>query len=192
MYVRSMTAMAVLLFASAAHAGVADDLIAAIDKCAAMPDTNMRHDCYDRLPAIVKSLTAETTARIPMAPSVPAAAPAAHPTPVASPTPAAPQAPVATAQPESKSFLSRLFGSDDEPLPTDIISATVASYTFDYGLFVVTLDNGQVWRQVTAQNALIPFSKDRKNQVRIWRNSRGEFVLRIDDTLSLYHVRRIK
>jgi hypothetical protein len=179
---RSMAAVAVLLVtASAAQAGVAEDLIAAINRCAGMPDEDTRHSCYDRLPAVVKSLTATAAA---------AQAPTATPTVAAAPAPAATPAPVA--QPESKGFLSSLFGSEDEPLPTEIATATVASFTYDYGLFVVTLDNGQVWRQVAAQGDRVPLSQERKNQVKIWRRANGEFVLKIDNSPTKYHVRRIK
>lgn len=170
MHLRSMAAVAVLLVApSAANAGVAEDLIAAINRCAGMPDEATRHTCYDRLPAMVKSLTTDP----------------ANPTSAAAPT--------AAAEPESKGFLSSIFGSsDDEQLPTEITTSTVASFTFDYGLFVVTLDNGQVWRQVSNQGGLIPFSKESKNQVRIWQRPGGDFVLKIDNAPTKYHVRRIK
>lgn len=170
MHMRSMAAAAVLLVtASAAHAGVAEDLIAAINRCAGMPDEATRHACYDRLPAVVKSLTTDAT------------------------SPASAAAPAAAAQPESKGFLSGLFGSsDDEQLPTEITTATVASFTYDYGIFVVTLDNGQVWRQVAAQGDRVPLSQERKNQVKIWRRANGEFVLKIDNSPTKYHVRRVK
>lgn len=195
MHLRSMAAAAVLLVtASAAYAGVAEELIAAINRCESMPDTDTRHTCYDRLPEVVKSLTA-TAAQTPAAAPIPATPPpAALPTPAtttaATPVPAA--APAPAARPESKGFWSNIFDADDEPLPTEISTATVASFTFDYGLFVVTLDNGQVWRQVTSQGGLIPFSKENKNQVKIWRKANGEFVLKIDNSPTKYHVRRIK
>jgi hypothetical protein len=189
MHMRSMAAAAVLVVtASAAYAGVAEDLIAAINRCAGMPDEDTRHTCYDRLPAVVKSLTATAT-QTPAAAPMPATA-ATLPPPAT--MPAATPAPAAAAQPESKSFWGNLFDADDEPLPADIITATVASHTLDYGLFVVTLDNGQVWRQVAAQGDRVPLSHEHKNQVKIWRRANGEFVLKIDNSPTKYHVRRIK
>jgi hypothetical protein len=185
MHLRSMAAVAVLLVsASAAHAGLAEELIAAINKCESMPDTDTRHTCYDRLPAVVKSLTTQAAAQAPAAAPMPAATPTAAATPA--PAPAAP------ARPESKGFFASLFDSDDDPLPAEITTATVESYTFDYGLFVVTLDNGQVWRQVAALGDRVPLSQERKNQVKIWRKASGEFILKIDNSPTKYHVRRIK
>lgn len=170
MHLRSMAAVAALLVTtSAAYAGVAEELIAAINKCAAMPDTETRYSCYDRLPTIVKSLTTDAGTSAPAA------------------------APVSAAQPESKGFLSNLFSSpDDEQLPTEITTATVESFTYDYGIFVVTLDNGQVWRQIAAQGGRVPFSQEHKNQVKLWRRANGEFVLKLDSSPAKYHVRRIK
>ena len=77
-------------------------------------------------------------------------------------------------------------------MPADHITATVVSFTFDYGVFVVTLDNGQVWRQVAAIGDLVHFSRDNKDQVTIWRSASGDYVLKIKDYHTTYHVRRIK
>jgi hypothetical protein len=192
MHLRFMAAVAVLLVsASAAHAGLAEELIAAINKCESMPDTNTRHTCYDRLPAVVKSLTTQATAQASAAAPMPTTTPMPAATPTAAAATPAP-APATPARPESKGFLASLFDSDDDPLPAEITTATVESYTFDYGIFVVTLDNGQVWRQVAALGDRVPLSQERKNQVKIWRKASGEFVLKIDNSPTKYHVRRIK
>ena len=167
-----------LLFSAAAQADVAGELIAAINKCAAIPDEEVRHSCYDRLPAVVKTLVpaAQTNAQ------TVAAAPVAAPITTSAAIPA-----------KKEGGLASLFGTPgSDPMPGDYITATVESFTFDYGVFVLTLDNGQVWRQVAAVGDIIHFSKDRKDHVMIWRNSFGVYVLKIEGFRTEYHVRRIK
>lgn len=151
----------ILVLATAANAGAAEDLVAAINDCAAMPDSHTRYSCYDRLPALAKSLTA------PAIPKTAAVAPA-----------------------EKKPTASSAPGDESEPTP--LITATVESFTFDYGVFVVTLDNGQVWRQVTSLGGSVHLRKGRKDRVTIWRNAFGDDILRIDGYRTQYHVRRIQ
>lgn len=157
---------AILLSSPAAHAGVAEELTAAINNCAAITDEGSRHACYDRLPALAKSL---------------AAAPVAAAQPNVSPT---------TEGKGSSSGTFDLFGG--EAPSADSITATVESFTFDYGVFVVTLDNGQVWRQVAAIADRVPLARDTKNRVTIWHSRFGYFVLKIEGFHTNYRVRRIK
>lgn len=148
---------ALLLLSSAAQAGVAEDLTAAINKCAAISDDATRHACYDRLPQLLKALPPDT--------------------------------PKAQEEKESSGGGFSLFGST--PIPANHIDATVEAVTYDFGLFVVTLDNGQVWRQVSAQGGRVLFSSEKKDKVKIWRGDFGD-VLRIDGHPETYRVRRIK
>jgi hypothetical protein len=157
---------AVLLVSSAAHAGVAEELTAAIKKCAAIADDGMRHACYDQLPTLLKA-----------------------PAPGANAEPAAAQ-PNASPSGEASDSWPVTFGSD--PVPADHITATVESFTYDNGVFVVTLDNGQVWRQVAAIGGQVHFSRDKKDHVAIWRSAFGYDVLRIEGHHTTYHVKRIK
>lgn len=163
---------AILLLSSAAQAGVAEELTAAINKCAAIADDATRHACYDQLPSVEKSLAPVAAAEA----SSRAAAQAKAPPPAGE------------TSPQADDF--NLFAS--EPVPADHISATVVSFTADYGLFIVTLDNGQVWKQVADVGALVHFSKEKKDHVTIWRNRFGEYVLKIEGFHPRYHVRRLK
>jgi hypothetical protein len=170
MNLRPMAALAALfLFSSAAHAGAAEELIAAINKCAAIAEDASRHACYDQLPTLAKSLTPVAAAETQTAAASPPAAPPPD---------------------EEGGFLSGIFGG--MPVPADHITATVESFTVSYGLFEVTLDNGQVWRQTTASGNLVRFSRDKKDQVTIWRSPFGYYVLKINDYPELFHVRRIE
>lgn len=190
MRLRLLAFLAAFLFlSSVAHAGVAEELIAAINNCAAMTDNGTRHACYDRLPTLLKSLA-------PVAAAAPVtAAPVAITAPVATAEAPRPTATQQKASPpvEEKDNSGGFFGLfASEPIPADHITATVESFTHDYGVFVVTLDNGQIWRQVTATGGLVRFSSEKKDEVTIWRNSFGEDVLRIKGYPVTYRVRRIK
>ena len=162
----------ILLFASAAHAATAEELTAAINKCAAIADDATRHACYDRLPTLVNAPTPVAAAKAP-----PLGAPQST-------------TPPPSAESGSSDGLFGLFR--DVPVPADHISAKVESFTFDFGTFIVTLDNGQVWRQVAATGGLVHLSREKKDQVMIWRSSFGYDVLRIEGDHTTYHVRRIK
>jgi hypothetical protein len=182
---RLMAALAaILLLSSAAHAGVAEELTAAINTCAAISDDATRHACYDRLPAVVKSLapvaaagataSTQSTALPPVAsqPEVPAAAPARAD--------------------EDKGSFGFFDLTASEPVPADHISATIESFTYDLGAFIVILDNGQVWKQVKSATRQVRLSKDRKAQVTIWHSRLGYDALRIEGDDLTYHVRRIR
>lgn len=168
MGLRLMTALAAILFlSSAGHAGVAEELTAAINNCAAMTEDGMRHACYDRLPALLKSL--------PPVAAEPAVAQSKDLPP--------------SGETSSSSGGFSLFGS--EPVPANHITAAVESFTYDYGIFIVTLDNGQVWRQVSASGGRVQFSTEKKDKVAIWHGPFGD-VLRIEGYPPTYRVRRIK
>ncbi len=164
---------AILLLSSAAQAGVAEELTAAIRQCAAIADDETRHACYDRLPTLLKA----------PAPVAAGAPPAAGESP-----------PVAAEAPPPRGGYQEdvpdLLGG--EPVPAVHITATVESFTYNYGVFVVTLDNGQVWTQVGAVGDPVRFSRDKKDQVTIWRSIFGYDVLRIEGHHTHYHVKRIK
>lgn len=166
---------AIPLLSAAAHAGVSQDLIAAINNCAAITDDATRHACYDRLPTLVKTLAPVEAAE-------------------AAPSPAAePKAPAANAASEEKGFFVGTANPFEvDRAPVDRMIATVESYTYDYGVFIVTLDNGQVWSAVTATKDLLPLSKDKKIRIAIWRNAFGYDVLNFEGRYPTYHVRRIK
>lgn len=187
---RSWTALAaIIIISSAAHAGVSEDLIAAINKCATMTDATARHACYDQLPNVVKALVPAGQATT--AQASPAPAPAAL-TPPPATLPAAPAVASATPQqprndiPEERSLF------ESEPVAASHIDAAIESYTYDFGLFVVTLDNGQVWRQVASVGDIVHLHQHQKDHVKIWRNAFGVYVMKIDGYLTHYRVRRVQ
>jgi hypothetical protein len=167
-----------LLVASAACADPRDDALSAVQRCSSVSDKGQRLACYDsaavRVPGALR-------APPPMIAPVPAPMSASAPAPVyasAAPAPGVP-APVPHAR-HSNGFLDKLFGDGGPkraPQTTvaqfgsesvanggshaypqamdqdtiDAISARLASYDLSSGFLVATLDNGQVWRQVSGE-----------------------------------------
>lgn len=182
-------------FAGAATASPRDDVLKALEKCAAVADDRARLACYD---ALVR----------------PARAALARP----------PEPQEATAPPtkeEQQSWfgfdLSGLFGSSprqqttpqqfgSENMPAtkekvekaqeevDSITAGVTEYAYTpFGKFIVFLDNGQVWRQLQGDADRATFRKNPKdNKVTISRGFIGSYNLHINDSNKLFKVERVK
>jgi hypothetical protein len=161
------------LACAAAQADPRDDAISAVLRCSSVGDKGQRLACYDsasvRLPGAI---------RAPAAPTAMTAAP--PPVAMASALPAPDVPPPVRHARHSNGFLDKLFGRDGPkraPQKTvaefgsesianggahaypqamdedtiDAISARLASYDLSGGLLVATLDNGQVWRQVSGE-----------------------------------------
>ncbi len=159
------------LFAAAfcaANADPRDDALSAMLRCSGLTDRNARLGCYDATISRAPGALNQPVRAVPPA----AGAPLAY-TPV--PPPAAPVAPrqrsegmfdgilgtggparipqTSVAQFGSESIANA--GARAYPVAIsgdaiDQISARVIAYSFDAGLVIVNLDNGQVWRQTPA------------------------------------------
>lgn len=149
----------------------------AMKSCAVLTDANARLACYDKLAAL-------------------SAAPAAAPV-------AAPVLPAAQVRPEQ-------FGSEVLPMPTkaaadgapvqealEQISDEVKAVKYNpYGLFTVTLQNGQVWQQQQGDSDKARFqlfdSNGDPTRVTISRGVIGSYNLSVDGSNRVYKVRRVK
>lgn len=200
-----------LLAAFPARAGAADDVIAAIGKCAALTDDAARLACYDNVAGRTKTVEA---------------APQTQPVPQAPPQAAAP-ARTAAAPPASKEddeswfgiadwfgsdkvspaaqTTPRQFGSENLPPPPaapgapppleplDHITANVSDVAFNYlAHFTVFLDNGQIWQQLASDDGKAHFSRGGKDKVTISRGLIGSYNLTIGDHSAIFKVKRIK
>ena len=153
-----------LLPAAGAAADPRDDALSAVLRCSGMSDKAQRLACYD-----------SAAVRVPGALHAPAPPPAAVAAPAAAPAMAS--APVRRRRNES--FLDHLFGSRPTRAPQttvaefgsesianggkqaypqpmdndtiDEISARMINYDLGSGFLTATLDNGQVWRQVSGE-----------------------------------------
>lgn len=72
-------------------------------------------------------------------------------------------------------------------------SYRLSSYEFDrYGIFTVTLENGEVWRQVSSDSSFARWKNPAPRYVvRISRGLLGSFNLQVQGAAGLYKVRRV-
>lgn len=78
------------------------------------------------------------------------------------------------------------------PEPDGIISR-MASYKFDtYGVFTVTLANGQVWQQIPSDDTFARWNKPASSYTaRISKGLLGSFNLQVEKNPGLFRVRRV-
>ena len=172
MFVRGMAGAALaFLIVSAAQAASDDNLADSVLACSALVGDQAQLACYNRIAAQLK------------APAV-AQAPA-----IAAPSP--PPPPPAANKPAD-------FGKDTMPFQADAaapeqITARVRSVIYSYfHVFTVTLDNGQVWRQVDGDTRVARFKNDKTEVVTITRGFLDSFHLAIKGDWGAYEVKRIK
>lgn len=163
-------AAAIFLIAGAADAASDGDLSSAILRCAAQQDETAQLACYNRIAARLKT----------------GAAPAAE-------APAAP--------PPARRVIGSVadFGLESVPFDTTgpvkraQITAKVAKVSYNFfHIFTVTLDNGQVWRQMDSDSSIAQFKTDKPEVVTISRGFLDSFHLAIRGRWGLYAVKRIK
>ena len=190
MILRSMAAGAAgFLILCAAQAAPEDGLASEVIGCSALPDGSAQLACYNRIAARLKASVSPQTSIAP--------APAVQ----ASPAPQAPaqlQA-VASSTPRPVLGTPEDFGKEglrfqaEMPAELDHITARVATVTVNYfHFFTVTLDNGQVWRQVDGDTRVARFKNDRTEIVTITRGFLDSFHLAIQGAWGDYEVKRIK
>jgi hypothetical protein len=98
---------------------------------------------------------------------------------------------VAAAQPGNSA--SQPFGLRVRQPEVNNVMSRMKSYSFDgYGIFVVTLENGQVWRQISGDTVLARWNLPASRYaVRITRGVLGSFNLQVKDSPGLFKVRRV-
>jgi hypothetical protein len=162
-----------LLLLSATAVGAQDSLPAQLGVCLQVTGTLQRLACYDRV------------------------AHAVSPPPRSAPRPATNFPPATVAAPPIAAAPSGL-GSERLPrvasaapkAPQQMI-AGVASVSYDgRGRFTITLDNGQVWRQLDGDTALLKGT--RFPAVRISRGALGSYDLNIVGRNASYRVSRVQ
>lgn len=199
--------------ASAPPAAAQDSVTTdALARCRVIADPTMRLFCYDRIvdtivagqrPAVPPQLRAPAPAPAAPAPPPVSAAPASPaaraPVPAVPATPSArPAAPAATPPPAASTPPARTFGEENLPssrraqpeIPEpDTLRAVVAKVEGDaYGMTVLTLDNGQVWRQAEGTRYRIKPG----TRVTLSRGVLGAFFLTADGTSLAVKFKRVK
>lgn len=73
-----------------------------------------------------------------------------------------------------------------------IVARIVAHTKTSTGRFVITLDNNQVWQQIDGDSAAAAFRQPGMNRVKISRGALGSYNLVLNDSGSLFKVKRVK
>ena len=207
-FVAALTVATVVI--AAAQAASEQGLAAAILNCSAKTDEKEQLACYNGIAAQLKVQHAAATSAAPTGD-----APADAQTPKPAQTTAEGQKqeggvwynPTTWFSSNEQALANRPtvgspadFGNEDlpeaesnEPRPLDHIAARVASVSYNYfRRFTLTLDNGQVWRQMESDGKVARFSDDGGEAVTISRGFMGSFSLTIDGRWGSYQVKRIK
>ena len=191
----AMTALIVCPWSMAVAADQRDDALSAIQRCTELSDGQARLNCYDH--------------------ASPAAHPAAAPLPAAIPPPKVPEP-----ARQHQSILGAIFGNAPRAPQTSVaefgsesvelngksssaarvrgdtinaISARMTSYAFTSpGAITVTLDNAQVWRQISAGNYTHLVKPAASYGVTINRGSFGSYKMTISGIPEVLEVRRIR
>ncbi len=173
--------MAVLLLmcAGTSAAMAQDSLPGQLTACVAIPGVLQRLACYDRVAHSISPAIA----------AAPRSIPAQKPIANAAPSAAYVAPPLAMAAPP---------GLGSERLPQAAASqrkqeliAGVTAVSYDpRGRFTITLDNGQVWRQLEGDTAVL--QSTRIATVRISRGSLGSYDLNVIGRNASYRVLRLQ
>lgn len=180
-----------LVVGGGALASARDDVLEAMGQCAAIGDSAARLACYDKLAPRLKDA-------------------------LATPPTALDHEPTKAEQESWFGFdIGDLFGGGSSVATTpeqfgkertaehqairereeiDSISAGVSDVAFTpFGQFIVFLDNGQVWRQLQGEPERAHFLSDTKeNKVTISRGAIGSYNLKLNDSVKIYKVTRVK
>jgi len=204
-----------LLSATNALADPRDDALSQVLRCSGMSDKGQRLACYDSAAVRASGAVRAPSAAAPVVPSVPA--PMAAPVVTAS----ADVPPPVHHVRRSNGFLDKLFGPDGPkrapqrtvaefgsesianggthayPQPMDedaidAISARLANYDLSSGFLIVTLDNGQVWRQVSGEPVGHLQYTAASYVATVSRGGSGAYVLKLNRMGRTFLVRRIR
>jgi hypothetical protein len=84
-------------------------------------------------------------------------------------------------------------GEPPKPRPVNHVTANVTAVNYSAnGRFVVTLDNGQVWRQIDGDSTVARFENNKRYAVTISRGLIGSYNLVIEGQTALFKVKRVK
>ena len=218
---KNLVFAAFFLLPAMAQADPRDETLSAMLRCSGMGDKAQRLACYDsavvRVPGALRGPSAPPVAIAPAPMQAPAPAPVV--TASAPPSPGVP-APVRHVR-HSNGFLDKIFGSDGPnrtPQRTvaefgsesianggthaypqamdgdtiDAFSARLVSYDLGGGALVVTLDNGQVWRQVAGDPVGHLQYAAPRYVATISRGSSGAYDLKLSGMGRSLPVRRVR
>jgi len=140
-----LAVVSIALFTVPAVAGTREDVLAAMQRCASLPDDRTWLDCTYGAQQLMRAKLGLKPAPdfqqrlVPPESAIPAPAPV-----IASNAPR----PAPSLSPRRQGGLMDMFSGKSKPLA---VSTLVAVRYDSHGAFIATLENGQVWRQVNVQ-----------------------------------------
>jgi hypothetical protein len=184
---------AIVLGAAGARADTRDEVLSGIQRCGAIHDDRTWLDCLYGAEQPMRAHLGLPPAPefqqrlVPVGPVMPLATMPAPPAEAAAPAPR-----VATRPPTRRKagFFATLLG---ETPPVAV--SRMASYRFDKsGAFIVTLENGQQWRQVDVESgALASWLRPPSTYtVTVNQGAFGSYSLRTDDNPHIYKVEMVR
>lgn len=199
-----------LLLAGTAQADPRDDALSAMLRCSGISEKPQRLVCYDTTVVRIPGALNHEGATPPPAPAMASAVPP-------------PAASVAPRRPHSSTFLEKLFGPDGPnrapqtsvaefgiesvasggreayPIPMqgdtiDQISARLVNYQFVEGYVIVTLDNGQMWRETADGEPLQHLARPALSYAAVIRREGGggSYAMKLTGLAREIPVRRIR
>ena len=169
---------AVLLVLSAAGVAAQDSLSTQVAACLPITGMLQRLACYDRVAHTLAPAPVPRSASLPRPPA--SAAPAAMA--LAPPVAAAPSGLGSERLPRTASLAPKR--------PQEMIFGVASVNRDARGRFTITLDNGQVWRQLEGDTAELTGSK--VTMVRISRGALGSYDLNIVGRNATFRVTRLQ
>jgi hypothetical protein len=169
-----------MLVGTATSALAQDSLPAQLTKCLEIPGVLQRLACYDRVAhSVAPAYGARTPGTAVERPVLRTPPPLAYAAP-----------PTAVIAPATGLGSERLPRAASDRRASEMV-AGVASITFDpRGHFTVTLDNGQVWRQLEGDTGVL--QKAGISTVRISRGALGSYDLNVEGRNATYRVMRLR
>jgi hypothetical protein len=212
--VKNVIFIGLFLLPTAALADLRDDALSQVLRCSGMNDKGQRLACYDSA-----AVRASGALRTPSAAPAPMTAPMPAPMTAISSAPDVP--PPVRHKRQGDGFFDKLFGPggpkrkpqktvaefgsesianggahaypqpmDDDAI--DAISARLANYDLNSGPLIVTLDNGQVWRQVSGEPIGHLQYAAASYVATVSRGGSGAYVLKLNRVGRTFLVRRIR
>jgi hypothetical protein len=180
--------LSAVLWSSSAAAQDADAAIAATLDCRSISKPGPRLDCFDKA---VKELAAVRPAA-PTASEI-GAGPASAPRIIAAPRPnAAPLSPEEAEAAFGAEKVESLRREREAQLPKRIASPVKSFEREPGGSAVFRLENGQVWRQVDADNTPLNLRKGRSYSLVIKRGIMGSYMATVPELKRYVRVERIE
>lgn len=174
-----LAAFSAALFSQPALAGVREDVLAAMQRCAVIPDDRTWLDCTYGAQQLMRGKLGLAPAPEFQQRLVPPAGTMSAPAPVA-----VSSAPRAAPPPSRRGGVMDMFSSNNRK----VVSVLVAVRYDSQGAFIATLENGQVWHQVNVQPGYAKARLTLGSKITIVPGSMWSYDLKVGNGAHAYKV----